>query len=1004
MRNNKKIKMLKIAVILLFTSLIFSSFSHAGVKLKISSNPIINEFIDNQNVGLSLLDDYYIWEDDFNNQQLIDDTLSENYLISENKVIMQETYPIWTDTSWTKMKTIVISSSSALSGYIIKLNIAYDTDMRSDYGDLRFKFENNNIWLDYWIEEKNPDPNPNNKYAIVWLKIPSIPSGTSYIYMFYGNPSATDDSDYWALFDEQSWESVYAHDHQVTYHMQTETAQDPDVAYGSNRFLITWEEGTTPFTALIHQQQIRGCFYDKDGEMLGSRFDITEEESNPYRYENPSVAAGESNFMVAFEHYNTPLDSMSMDIEGAIISTNGNVNRFDICTAGNCQADPCVAYDTTNNRYFVVWEDGRESVNNYDVIGKMFSTTGNQIGGEIHVANGPNSQCEPWIAFDNVYDHYIVVWEEGIDPEIGPFSIYMQIYDSNGNELMASPKLIAQGDTNTDYNWPCVASCDITERFLITWQEDDISDSDYRGDIWGKIVNSDGTIEVDTFKIANGEFRRSDIVQYLSTSFFVAFDGGGEIWGTLVSSSGEVIPYTIQLSDSSSEPADWPNLAVGDGKIFASWEDKRLVYVPFNELSDIFANVWSFKIPSETQLSYSIGSEKTQVLEAQIISVKIEPDNLEDWHEFDAIFTGDVSFDILNGNTLQILKSDVSAGANIETVSADSIRLKATFSRTNPSTSPSLDKWSVSYVGRDDEPPRTSLEDIEGTKGLNEWYVSEGVTVWLRAEDLPEDTGSGVKATYYTLNNGANQIYNVDTGIQLGVSQSSSWMGNWNIRFWSEDNKGNVEDKSKPENQISIKIDADRPYVQIVEPANEEQVEIPFWVRAEATDNVDIDRVEFDIEPFGEREGLPYKDYNPPYEWECDVDQKDILMQSVLNKPGMLGVNVMVRAQVFDTSGQEWIHEVWVHITNWEYDRDFENNMCLIFATGSGYASTDGLEFGSIKIGDITWEYSSGYVASAGLGGLYSTAGDHVGVATGFIGFADGNMIAGFAGKVSVSQ
>ena len=64
-----------------------------------------------------------------------------------------------------------------------------------------------------------------------------------------------------------------------------------------------------------------------------------------------------------------------------------------------------------------------------------------------------------------------------------------------------------------------------------------------------------------------------------------------------------------------------------------------------------------------------------------------------------------------------------------------------------------------------------------------------------------------------------------------------------------------------------IKIDADRPYVEITSPANEEQLEIPFWVRANPSDNVGIERVEFDIEPFGEREGLPLKDYDPPYEW-----------------------------------------------------------------------------------------------------------------------------------------
>jgi hypothetical protein len=1009
-KNMKKMdsSVWKTATLVALTVILLMSGTQAAVNAiwREDSASFTVDNTNHENIPQSLTydDGEYLWEDDFNNQQLIEDTLSENYNVQDGEVVISDTYPSWTDSAWTRMKPITLTSTTSLSGYAIKLIVEYDSDMRADYGDLRFKLQNDGIWLDYWIEEINPDPNPNNKYAIVWLKLPSIPPGQSQVYMFYGNPSATDQGDYWALFDEGSWDNEYAHDYQVTYHMQTEMAQDPDVAFSGDRFLITWEEGTTPFTALVHQQQIRGCFFNRDGTQMGNRFDITEEETPPYRYENPSVASSGSNFFVAFEHYNTPLDAMSMDIEGAIVNFNGGISRFDICTASNCQADPCVAFDDQNNRYFVVWEDARAGVNNYDVIGKLFSSSGSPIGSDIVIASGPNSQCEPWIAYDSINEHYIVVWEEGVDPEDGPFSIYMQIYDGEGNGLLANPKLLAQGTTSVDYNWPCVANCDVTERFLITWQQDDISNEDYRGDIWGTIVNADGSIAVSTFKIANGEFRRTDIVPYLSSSFFVAFDGGGDIWGKLVSSDGEVIPYTIRLSDSDTEPADWVNLAVGDGKIFVSWEDRRMVYVPFNDLSDIFANVWSFKIPSESAVTISIGQEKQQVLNGHIVSVKINPDNLEEWMVFDAEKTGDINFDILDGNSLQVIRSDVSPGSNIESVQASSIRLRARLSRTNPSSTPSLDKWSVSYVGRDDEPPRTTLDNIDGEKGLNDWYISEGVTVWLRAEDFPEDTGSGVDVTYYTLNGGSSQIYNTDTGIQLGVSQSSNWMGQWNIRFWSVDKKGNIENSNKPENQLSIKIDADPPYVEILEPADEEKVEVPFWVRASASDNADIDRVEFDIEPFGEREGLPFKDYDPPYEWYCDVDQKDILLRSLLQDPRPLGVNVMVRAQVYDSSGQTKLHQVWVHITNWEFDRNFDNNLCIIVAVGSGVVSTGRFSMNSFTIGDISWDYSSGYVFSAGLGGVYSTAGAHTGDATSFIGFADSNMIVGLTGRVSVRQ
>lgn len=917
MEKNKEKRVWKIAAVLIISLFLLSSAAQAVIKVNLKNGD------DEDPIFTTLDEDYYTWEDEFDNQQSIDKSRSENYDTIDGQVVIDETYSMWTDPSWAKMKIISLSASQPLAGYCLKLVVDYDTDMQSDYDDLRFKFQDNNIWLDYWIEERNPDSN--DKYAIVWVKIPSIPQGDSELYMFYANPTANDESDYWALFDEEAWEKKDAHDHRVTTHMQTEGAWDPDVCYGNDRFLVTWEEGTAfnIFPPTIFQQQIRGCFYDYDGERSGNRFDITEEENPPYRYENPSCVYGKNGkYMVAFEHYNTPNDDFSRDIQGAIISKSGSgatVHRFDICTLGNNQADPCVAYDSDNERFFVVWEDARNGGMNYNIYGKLYGPTGNQIGGEITICSLPNSQCEPWVCFDEINNNYLVVWEEGDHPEDGPFSIYMSIFDENGAEVLSNPLVVAEGSSSKDYNFPCIASCKLTQRIIVTWQEDDISNGDWRGDIWGKIYESDGDLVVDTFKIANGEFTRTDVAPYLSSSFFVAFDGGGDIWGTMVSAEGEVVPYVIQLSDSDSSPADWVNIGANHEKIFVAWEDTRVVYTsPFDGMPDTYSNVWSLKIPSSNQASYDFGEEIDQVLEAYITSIEIEPENWELWHDFNAIETGSVTFDILDGvNPDNVLRSDVSPGANIENIGVSSIRLKASFSRDNPSSSPSLDRWSVSYIGKDDYPPRTTIDNIDGTKGLNDWYVGQdSVDIYLHAVDFPEDTGSGVDTIYYTENGGTPKVYN--EMISLVVTQASHWAGQWDINFWSVDKKGNIEDKTKPENSLTIKIDADPPQLTISEPANEAFVEIPFWVRVDVTDNVGIDRVEFDIAPFGERDGLPYVDTTAPYEWYCDVDQVDNIVHGSSGDMHACSVSVMIAATAYDEGGQYCRKDSWVTITNWE--------------------------------------------------------------------------------------
>ena len=309
----KDIRLWKIAAILLLVFLVTTSAAQAVMKINTSNN---NQNVEPPVISSSFNDEVYTWEDLFNNGQKIDMSESEDYITSNGKVKMDGTYSWWTDPSWTRAKIIELDSS--LSGddshdVAIKLIIEHDSDMRSDYGDVRFRY--NGAWLDYWIEERNQVD------AIFWVKVPTLDQGTSYMYMFYGKPSAQDESDYWSVFDENSWQSEHVNDERVTNHMNIEGAWDPDVCFGNNKFLVTWEEGTAywPQKGTIFKQQIRGCFYNTDGDPTSNRFDIVDEPFpdnplKPYRYENPNGAYDSSGkYLVAFEHYLNPITNAYND-------------------------------------------------------------------------------------------------------------------------------------------------------------------------------------------------------------------------------------------------------------------------------------------------------------------------------------------------------------------------------------------------------------------------------------------------------------------------------------------------------------------------------------------------------------------------------------------------------------------------------------------------------------------------------------------------------------------
>jgi hypothetical protein len=105
--------------------------------------------------------------------------------------------PNWYDTSWSRRVPITVNNAgSELTDYQVKVDITYDTEMQPDFDDIRFTNDDGTALLPYWIQGYIASTS-----ATFWAKVPSIPSGTKIIYMYYGNPAASSTSDGWNTFE-----------------------------------------------------------------------------------------------------------------------------------------------------------------------------------------------------------------------------------------------------------------------------------------------------------------------------------------------------------------------------------------------------------------------------------------------------------------------------------------------------------------------------------------------------------------------------------------------------------------------------------------------------------------------------------------------------------------------------------------------------------------------------------------------------------------------------------
>ena len=103
----------------------------------------------------------------------------------------------WWNSSFTRRRTINVTSIGTLTDFPVLINVSKDNDMQSDYDDIRFvngSCGTSNTTLSYEIDTKTAN------YALFWVKI-SLNTGTNSLCVYYGNSSVSttqNPSDVWS--------------------------------------------------------------------------------------------------------------------------------------------------------------------------------------------------------------------------------------------------------------------------------------------------------------------------------------------------------------------------------------------------------------------------------------------------------------------------------------------------------------------------------------------------------------------------------------------------------------------------------------------------------------------------------------------------------------------------------------------------------------------------------------------------------------------------------------
>jgi hypothetical protein len=335
-----------------------------------------------------------------------------------------------------------------------------------------------------------------------------------------------------------------------------------DVAYNDDddEWLVVWRDARNGAHYGIYGQRV-----DRNGALKSGVLTIWDDADT---LDRPAVAydTTQHRFLVVWQNNANPA------IEGRVVNANGTfyTSKIFITTGSLSRTFPDVAYNPITDEYLVVWAYGTTGAN-HDIYARKVGVDGIiDPGGTYVISADTDDEYSPAVMADPRDGRYLVVW-----------SIH-----ENGADHIVGRRLLSNGATSgatftISYSWalgdqwvPALVFNSSNSQALVVWE-------DYRNpdaDVYGRLVYSNNTI--------GNEFLVSDIAgsnANPSVTYDAADAQYGIVWcnsstnikGRWVSADTNTRGSAFTLSDSSSGAKWFPAVAFGAGRVLTVWTDYR---------------------------------------------------------------------------------------------------------------------------------------------------------------------------------------------------------------------------------------------------------------------------------------------------------------------------------------------------------------------------------------------------------------------------------------------
>lgn len=217
--------------------------------------------------------------------------------------------------------------------------------------------------------------------------------------------------------------------------------------------VVTGEWTSAPTNdGLVHVYAI----FDK-AILLPNTFSSWIDNENTATGTNPSIAVDDFSsprkFLVAWEDMRegskTKIYGQLINSGGGLYNNNIIISYQDSAASGtndavitnSRQTRPTVSYDAVNQRYFVMWQDERNSstsMANIDLYGQFVNLEGSLSGTNYSISSAASNQLAPAIAYDPDLKRFLAVWKDARNinpPGTTASDIYGQLFSIGQPQL-----------------------------------------------------------------------------------------------------------------------------------------------------------------------------------------------------------------------------------------------------------------------------------------------------------------------------------------------------------------------------------------------------------------------------------------------------------------------------------------------------------------------------------------------------------------------------------------